>query len=80
MPKDSSSAQLLEGKANLARLRAEILLTDEEAAAVDKGISLHERLIEKLADVPTPDEHTCGDWRARRGNHANQETMGLRSG
>ncbi len=37
VPKDSSSAQLLEGKANLARLRAEILLTDEEAAAVDKG-------------------------------------------
>ncbi len=58
MPKDSSSAQLLEGKANLARLRAEILLTDEEAAVVDKGISLHGRLIEKLADVPTPDERT----------------------
>ncbi len=55
VPKGSSSAQLLEGKANLARLREEIPLTDEEAAAVDEGISLHERLLEKLSDIPTPD-------------------------
>ena len=58
VPKDSTKAQLLEGKANLTRLREEIPLTDEEVAAVDEGISLHERLIEKLANVPAPDEPT----------------------
>lgn len=55
LPKDFTKAQLLEGKVNLARLREEIPLTDEEVAAVDEGISLHERLLERLADVPTPD-------------------------
>ncbi len=54
VPKDSTKAQLIEGKANLSRMREEIPLTDEEITAVDEGISLHERLLEKLTDVPTP--------------------------
>lgn len=54
IPKDSSKAQLLQGKANLLRMRQEIPLTDEEVAAVDEGITALERLCEKLADVPTP--------------------------
>ncbi len=68
VPKDSSKAQLLEGRANLSRMREEIPLTDEEVAAVDEGISLHERLLEKLADVPAPDGST--PWRVRDGERA----------
>ena len=54
VPKESSRAQLLEGKTNLLRMKQEIPLTEEEAAAVDDGIELLEKLCEKLADVPTP--------------------------
>lgn len=53
-PKDSGKAQLLEGKANLLRMREEMPLTDEEAAAVEDGVQLHEKLLDRLADVPTP--------------------------
>lgn len=58
LPKDSTKAQLLEGKANLSRMREEIPLTDEEVAAVEEGIELHEKLLERLADVPTPEGPT----------------------
>lgn len=54
MPKQSSSALLLEGKQNLLRLLQEIPLGEAEQAAVEEGINAHERLIAKLADVPTP--------------------------
>lgn len=54
VPKGSTESQLLEGKANLARMREEIPLTDEEVAAVEDGIELHEKLLERLSDVPTP--------------------------
>lgn len=54
VPKGSSKALLLEGKSNLARMRQEIPLSEEELAAVDDGIGAHERLLEKLVDVPTP--------------------------
>jgi hypothetical protein len=53
-PKGSSAAQLLEAKANLLRLKQEIPLTDEEAAAVDDGLAALKRLCRALADVPTP--------------------------
>lgn len=53
-PKDALRTQLLEARANLARFREELPLTDEEVAAVEDGIGLHEHLIERLADVPTP--------------------------
>lgn len=54
VPKDSMRAQLLEGKTNLSRMREEIPLTDEEVAAVEEGIGLHDKLLDCLSDVPTP--------------------------
>lgn len=54
VPKGSAEAQLLEGKANLSRMLEEMPLTDEEVAAVEEGIGLHQKLLERLADVPTP--------------------------
>jgi integrase len=58
MPKQSSSALLLEGRQNLLRLLQEIPLGEAEQAAVEEGINAHERLIAKLADVPTPSGRT----------------------
>jgi hypothetical protein len=53
-PKGTSQAQLLEGKANLLRMKQEIPLTEEESAAVEDGVAAMEKLCEKLANVPTP--------------------------
>ncbi|WP_328745051.1 hypothetical protein OHT57_06335 [Streptomyces sp. NBC_00285] len=52
-PKHSSKAQLLEAKDNLQRMRAAIPLTDDEQAAVDDGQAALNRLLERLADIPT---------------------------
>jgi hypothetical protein len=54
MPKSSSQVQLLQGKANLLQLRQERPLNDSELAAVDDGVAAMEKLLEQLADVPTP--------------------------
>jgi hypothetical protein len=54
VPKGSSKAQALEGKANLLRLLQDIALTEDERAAVEDGVAAFERLLTKLADVPTP--------------------------
>jgi hypothetical protein len=54
LPKESSKAQLLEGQANLLRLKQEIPLTDEERSAVEDGIDMLEKLCSKLADILTP--------------------------
>jgi len=54
LPKASTKAQLLEGKANLTRMVAMIPLTEEERAAVEGGVELFEQLLARLADVPTP--------------------------
>jgi hypothetical protein len=54
LPKDSTKAQLLEAKANLLRLRQDIPLADAELSAVEDGLTAHEQLLAKLADVPTP--------------------------
>ncbi len=53
-PKDSSKAQLLEAKDNLQRMLAAIPLTDDERGAVDDGQAVLDKLLERLADVPTP--------------------------
>ncbi len=45
---------MLEAKGNLLRLKQELSLTEEEAAAVDEGVELMKKLIEQLADTPTP--------------------------
>jgi hypothetical protein len=58
MPKQSASALFLEGKQNLLRLLQEIPLGEAEQAAVEEGIGAHERLIARLADVPTPSGQT----------------------
>lgn len=54
VPKGSSCAQVLEGKANLLRMLQEIPLTEDERAAVEDGVQAFDRLEAKLADVPTP--------------------------
>lgn len=54
LPKKSSQAQILEGKANLLRFFQEIPLSEEERAAVEDGIEAMEKLYERLGDVPTP--------------------------
>lgn len=53
--KESTRAQMLEAQTNLLRLRQEIPLSEPELAAVEDGLAAYERLIAKLADVPTPD-------------------------
>jgi integrase len=54
LPKGSSQAQILEGKANLQRLLQEIPLSEEERAAVEDGILAYDHLLEQLVDRPTP--------------------------
>ena len=54
LPKHSAKAQILEGQTNLLRLRQEIPLADSQLAAVEDGLVAYARLLEKLADVPTP--------------------------
>jgi len=66
VPKDSSKALLLEGKANLLRLRQDIPLSDDELRAVDEGIAAHDELVAKLADVGTPDRGVPTKARERR--------------
>ena len=53
-PKNSSKAQLLEAKQNLQKMRAMIPLTEDEQAAVDDGNAALDRLLDRLADIPTP--------------------------
>jgi hypothetical protein len=51
--KDSSRAQLLEGKVNLLRMRQEIPLNGAELAAVDDGVDALQKLLDQQADVAT---------------------------
>ncbi|WP_407937207.1 hypothetical protein [Kineosporia babensis] len=53
-PKESTKAQLLEAKGNLQRMAVSISLTDDEHAAVTDGQSALDRLLTRLADIPTP--------------------------
>jgi hypothetical protein len=52
--KGSTRAQLLEGKANLQRMRQEIPLSDVEISAVEDGLAALGKLLEQLAEVATP--------------------------
>jgi len=54
LPKGSSQALMLEGKAHLQRMLQEIPLTEDERAAVEDGIEAMEKLCQQLADIPTP--------------------------
>jgi hypothetical protein len=53
-PKDSSKGQLLEARGNLQQMLAAVPLTDDERAAVDDGRTALDKLLDRLADVPTP--------------------------
>jgi hypothetical protein len=53
-PKDSLKEQLVEGKANLVHMLEFVSLTEDEKVLVAEGVELHQELIERLADVPTP--------------------------
>ena len=54
IPKPSSEAQLLEAKDGIQRMLVEIPLTDDERAAVEGDQGAVDRLIDLLADTPTP--------------------------
>ncbi|MFL9652097.1 tyrosine-type recombinase/integrase [Streptomyces sp. PB17] len=53
-PKDSTRSQLLEVKSNLQKVAVSIPLTDDEQAAVEDGQAALDRLLDRLADTPTP--------------------------
>jgi hypothetical protein len=62
--KGSSHAQLLEGKENLLRMRQDIPLSEAELAAVDDGLAALEKLLDQLADIPSPSGPTARQLRA----------------
>ncbi len=58
--------QLVEGKINLVRMLEHVKLTEDEKLLVVEGIDLHQALIEKLADEPTPAGPTPRELAAQR--------------
>lgn len=54
MPKQSTAVLILEGKKNLLRMLQQIPLGEAEQAAIDDGLAAYEKLLLKLADLPTP--------------------------
>jgi len=65
-PKDGLKEQLTEGQANLVHMLEFVALTEDEKLLVTEGIELHQALIEKLADVPTPAGPTPRELEASR--------------
>jgi integrase len=65
-PKLATMEQLVEGKANLVRMLEFVQLTEDEKLLVTEGIELHQALMEKLADVPTPAGPTPRELEASR--------------
>jgi hypothetical protein len=65
IPKPSGKAQMLEAKANVDRRLALIPLTDGERAAIEQDRQALERLLEGLADTPTPEGPTPRELSAR---------------
>ena len=53
-PKHPTAELLVEGQANLVQMLECVTLTEEERRLVEEGVALHQSLIEKLQDVPTP--------------------------
>lgn len=54
LPKGSSHSQFLEARHNLQRMLQEVQLTEEEQAAVEDGVVVIDKLLQRLVDVPTP--------------------------
>jgi hypothetical protein len=69
-PKLGTRDQLVEGKANLIRMLEFVQLTEDEKLLVTEGIELHQELIEKLADMPTPAGPTPRELEAQRQEEA----------
>ena len=65
-PKESLMDQLVEGKANLVRMLEFVSLTEDEKLLVTEGVELHQALIEKLQDLPTPAGPTPRELEASR--------------
>jgi len=65
-PKASLKEQLVEGQANLVHMLEFVSLTEEEKLLVTEGVELHQALIEKLQDVPTPAGPTPRELEAQR--------------
>jgi integrase len=65
-PKDALKDQLVEGQAHLVRMLEFVSLTEDEKLLVSEGIELHQALIERLADVPTPAGPTPRELEASR--------------
>jgi hypothetical protein len=69
LPKQSSETQLLEAKEGLQRMLVQIPLTDEERAAVETDEHAVVRLIDLLADTPTPPGPTPRELAPTRPQH-----------
>ena len=65
IPKPSAKAQLLEAKADVDRRLALIPLTDNERAAVEQDQQALDKLLDRLADIPTPAGPTPREIAAR---------------
>lgn len=65
-PKDSLKEQLVEGKANLVHMLEFVSLTEDEKVLVTEGVELHQELIKRLANVPTPAGPTPRELQAER--------------
>lgn len=66
VPKASTQGALLEAKTNLQRMLLNIPLTDDERAAVEDGQGALQRLLSRLADIPTPAGPTPHELGIRR--------------
>jgi site-specific recombinase XerD len=75
-PKHSALAQLVEAKAGAQRMLVEIPLTDDEQAAVEGDQQAVERLIDLLADSPTPAGPTRRELEARDGEQSSSPDQG----
>jgi hypothetical protein len=65
LPKPSGRAQMLEARADVDRRLARIPLTDGERAAIEQDRQALDRLLESLADTPTPTGPTPRELAAR---------------
>ena len=65
IPKPSAKAQLLEAKADVDRRLALIPLTDNERAAAEQDQQALDKLLDRLADIPTPAGPTPREIAAR---------------
>jgi integrase len=73
VPKASTKNQLLEAKHNLLRMTQTITLTDEERTALDEDVVLYENLLDRLAQIPTPDSEPGAEAVSNTGSQTRQD-------